>query len=57
MSLDEDNHVSHSDDALDNIKEEYHEYARTDPIKKFQFDYDEHVALTREDPTASFDAS
>ena len=39
MNIDEDSHVSHSDDELENIEEEDHEYVRTDPIKKFQFDY------------------
>ena len=56
-NLDKDSHVSHSDNALENIEEEYHEYARTDPIKKAKFNYVEHVALTRDDQTSVFDAN
>ena len=57
MNIVEDSNGSLSDDELERVEEEYQEYTKTDPIKKFQFDYDEHVALTREDPTAVFDAN
>ena len=57
MNIDEDGNGSLSDGELERVEEEYQEYTKTDPIKKFQFDYDEHVALTREDPTAVFDAN
>ena len=57
MNIGEESNGSLSDGELERVEEEYQEYAKTDPIKKFQFDYDEHVALTREDPTAVFDAN
>ena len=57
LNIGEDSSGSHSDGEPEIVEEEYQEYTKTDPIKKFQFDYDEHVALTREDPTAVFDAN
>ena len=53
-SLSEDNQ---SEDEMEKEDKEYNDYAKTDPIRKFQFDYDEHVALTRDDPTAVSDAN
>ena len=34
------------ENAIDREDRAYSEYAKTDPIKRFQFDYDEHVALS-----------
>ena len=46
-----------SEDEIEKEDEEYNEYTKTDPIKSYQFDYDERVALVREDPTAMFDGN
>ena len=34
---------------MDKEDREFDEYAKTDPIKKYQLEYDSHVALTRDE--------
>ena len=53
-------HLPQSDsdeNEIDRQDREYHEYAKTDSIRRFQFDYDEHVALTCENPVAALDGN
>jgi len=42
-------------DDIGQIDEEYIEYGKTDPIRRFQFDYDEKVALANELLSAQMD--
>ena len=58
----EKRHVDPSDSSpssdvyqIDKQDKEYCEFAKTDPIRRFQFDYDEHVALADESPAAQLD--
>ena len=46
---------SSDEDVIDKLDKEYSEFAKTDPIRRFQFDYDEHVALANEMPEAQLD--
>ena len=48
---------SEPDNEIDKQDKDYNEYAKTDPIRSFQFDYDEHVALANEIPTAQLDGN
>ena len=45
------------EDDVDKQDEEYIEYAKTDPIRRFQFDYDEHIALSNINPAAQLDGN
>ena len=41
--------------AIEREDEDYNNFATTDPIRRFQFDYDEHVALSNDNPAAALD--
>ena len=50
--------VSDEDDnEIDKDDQAYSEYAKTDPIRRFQFDYDEHVALSSVFPADQVDGN
>ena len=42
---------------IDRDDQAYSEYTKTDPIRRFQFDYDEHVALVSVFPAAKVDGN
>ena len=45
IEISEPSHASDEDDNdVDREDRAYNEYAKTDPVRRFQFDYDEHVA-------------
>ena len=53
-------HPAGSDEDENDVDREdraYSEYAKTDPIRRFQFDYDEHVALASVFPAAHVDGN
>lgn len=43
------------ENEIDKQDAAHNEYVQTDPIRRFQFDYDEHVALSNEFPAAHID--
>lgn len=48
---------SSDDNVIDKQDKEYSELAKTDPIRRFRFDYDKHVALADETPAAQLDGN
>ena len=48
---------SSDDNVIDKEDKEHSEYVKTDNIRRFQFDYDEHVALADETPAAQLDGN
>ena len=56
-------HIEHplgseeDENEIDRQDRAYNEYAKTDPIRRFQFDYDESVALANDNPAAALDGN
>ena len=46
---------SSEENEVDREDRDYAEFAQTDPVRRYQFDYDEHVVLADEMPAARID--